>query len=139
MQRPKAKKQTHKPLALGMTVCQPTGSRKLILYGLGHTVLSDTVFTHDSALPALQTSDSVILPRNANVGAFSTLVWDNNDFNEETVKGKGTTHVVNGIIIQKGTPFHRDKLTVSKKVRSIKVPATDIEAYFSAKKGQPSL
>ena len=137
----KGRKQTHKSLALGMTVRQLTGSRKLIdiLYGLGHTVSSDTVCTHDSALATLQSSDSVIIPRNANVGMFSTIVWDNNDFIEETVTGKGTTHVVNGIIIQKGTLSHRNKLIVSKKVRTIKAPATNIEPYFSAKKGLPSL
>ena len=137
----KGRKQTHKSLALGMTVRQLTGSRKLIniLHGLGHTVSSDTVCTHDSALATLQISDSVVIPRNANVGVFSTLVWDNNDFHEETVGGKGTTHVVNGIIIQKGTPALRDKFTVSKKVRSMKAPATEIEPYFNAKKGLPSL
>ena len=90
----RGRKQTHKSLALGMTVRQLTGSRKRIniLHGLGHAVSSDTVCTHDSALATLQTSDSVIIRRNANVGVFSTLVWDNNDFNEETVAGKGTTH-----------------------------------------------
>lgn len=46
---------------------------------------------------------------------------------------------MNGIIIQKGTPTLRDKLTVSKKVRSIKAPASEIEPYFNAKKGLPSL
>ena len=124
-----------------MTVRQLTGSRKLIniLHGLGHTVSSDTVCTHDSALATLQISDSVVIPRNANVGVFSTLVWDNNDFHEETLAGKGTTHVVNGIIIQKGTPALRDKFTISKKVRSMKAPATEIEPYFNAKKGLPSL
>ena len=137
----KGRKQTHKSLALGMTVRQLTGSRKLIdiLHGLGHTVSSDTVCTHDSALATLQTSDSVIIPRNVNVGVFSTIVWDNNDFNEETVTGKGTTHVVNGIIIQKGIPSNREKLTVSKKIRSIKAPSTDIEPYFCSRKGIPSL
>lgn len=137
----KGRKATHKSLALGMTVRQLTGSRKLIdiLYGLGHTVSSDTVCKHDSALATLQISDSVIIPRNVNVGVFSTLVWDNNDFNEETVTGKGTTHVVNGIIIQKGTPSLRDKVTVSKRVRSIRAPINDVEAYFSTKKGHPSL
>ena len=137
----KGRKQTHKSLALGMTVRQLTGSRKVIniLHGLGHTVSSDTVCTHDSAMATLQISDSVVIPRNANAGVFSTLVWDNNDFNEETVVGKGTTHVVNGVIIQKGTPALRDKFTVSKKVRSMKAPATEIEPYFNAKKGLPSL
>lgn len=51
----KGKKQTHKSLALGMTVRQLTGLRKMIdiLHGLGHTVSSDTVCTHDSALATL--------------------------------------------------------------------------------------
>lgn len=31
---------------------------------------------------------------------FTTLVWHNNDFGEETISGKGTTHNTNGIIIQ---------------------------------------
>lgn len=76
----KGRKQTHQSLALGMSVRQLTGSRKLIdiLHGLGHTVSSDTVCKHDSALVILQTSDdSVIIPRNTNVGVFSALVWDN--------------------------------------------------------------
>ena len=137
----KGRKPTHKSLALGMTVRQLTGSRKLIdiLYGLGHTVSSDTVCKHDSALATLQISDFVVIPRNVNVGVFSTIVCDNNDLNEETVTGKDKTHVVNGIIVQKGTSSLREKITVSKKVRSIRAPAMDIKAYFSIKKDYPSL
>ena len=81
----------------------------------------------------------MVIPQNVNVGMFSTIVWDNNDFNKETVTGKDTTHVVNGIIIQKGTSSLHEKITVSKKVRSIRAPAMDIEANFSTKKGYPSL
>ena len=46
---------------------------------------------------------------------------------------------MNGIIIQKGTAALCDKLTVRKKVRSTKAPTTEIEPYFNAKKGLPSL
>ena len=31
---------------------------------------------------------------------FTTLVWDNNDFDEETLSGSGMTHNTNGIILQ---------------------------------------
>jgi hypothetical protein len=97
------KKQTHKSLALGMTVRQMTGSVRLlrILHGLGHTASTDTVYRHDTALAiANSKNEEIIIPRNMSPGAFTTIVWDNNDFSEETVSGKGTTHVANGIIIQ---------------------------------------
>ena len=89
------KKQTHKSLALGMTVRQMTGSVRLlkILHCLGHTASTDTVYRHDTAL-AISSSNGqeIIIPRNINPEAFTTIVWDNNDFSEETVSGKGTTH-----------------------------------------------
>ena len=67
--------------------------------------------------------------------SFSTIVWDNNDFNEETVSGKETTHVANGIILQKksnDTPL-LPKKEVSKSVRSIKPPETDKPSLVSHK------
>ena len=82
-----------------------TGSVKLvkILHGLGHCVSPATVYKHDSALGLScdSSNQDVIIPRNIIPGSFSTIVWDNNDFNEETVSGKETTHVANGIILQK--------------------------------------
>ena len=81
------KKQTHKSLAMGMIVRQ-------ILDGLGHTASTDTVYRHDSALAlASSNGQEIIIPRNMNPEAFTTIVWDNNDFSEETVSGRGTTHV----------------------------------------------
>ena len=74
-------------------------------------------------------------------GSFSTIVWDNNNFNEETVSGKETTHVANGIILQKksnDTPL-LPKKEVSKSVHTIKPPETDILPYLMVKKGLPSL
>ena len=51
----KGKKQTHKSLALGMAVRQMTGSHQLlrILYGLGHTASTSTVYRHDTVLAIL--------------------------------------------------------------------------------------
>ena len=101
----KGRTQTFKYLALGMAVRQMTGSERLlrILHGLGHTASIATVHRHDTAL-ALVSSYSVEkelpIPRNMSRKQFTTLVWDNNDFSEETISGKGTTHVANGIILQ---------------------------------------
>jgi hypothetical protein len=95
-----------------MTVRQMTGSVRLlrILHGLGHTASTDTVYRHDTALAiASSNGEEIIIPRNMNPEAFTTIVWDNNDFNEETVSGKGTTHVANGIIIQNEDVILREK------------------------------
>ena len=138
----KEKKQTQKSLALGMTVRQMSGSTNLIniLHGLGHSVSSSTVCKHDSALASISNaSDNLIIPRNLNVGYFTTIVWDNNDFNEETLTGKGTTHVTNGIIIQRGARALNSKVIVSKKIRTVKAPDYDVQPYISTKKGVPSL
>lgn len=141
----KGKKFTHKSLALAMATRHITGSVKLvkILHGLGHCVSPATVYKHDSALALScnNTDQNLIIPRNINPGSFSTIIWDNNDFNEETVSGKGTTHVANGIIVQKksnDTPL-LPKMEVSKTVRTIKPPETDILPYLLVKKGLPSL
>jgi hypothetical protein len=108
----KGRKLSHKSLALGMAVRQITGSIRLlrILHGLGHTTSTSTVYKHDTGLAlASSKGQEIIIPRNINPGVFASLVWDNNDFNEETVSGKGTTHVANGIILQNGDVRLGDK------------------------------
>ena len=138
----KGRKLTHKSLALGMAVRQITGSIRLlrILHGLGHTTSTSTVYKHDTGLAlASSKGQEIIIPRNINPGVFATLAWDNNDFNEETVSGKGTTHVANGIILQNGDVRLGDKVTVSKKNRTVKAPETNIIPYTSREKGTISL
>lgn len=142
----KGKKQTHKSLALGMAVRQMTGSVRLlrILHGLGHTASTDVIYKHDTALAILSSNGAgkeITLPRSINPQAFTTIVWDNNDFNEETVSGKGTTHVANGIILQNENTGQLlpKKITVSKKNRTIVAPETNIVPYTSKEKGTISL
>ena len=138
----KGNKQTHKSLALGMTVCQISGSTKLlnILHGLGHSASLSTICKHDSALAEINnTSSDVIIPTNINVGRFTTIVWDNKDFNEETLTSAGTTHVTNGIVIKRGDPARNSKVTVIKKLRTVKVVDDDIQPYIGTKKAVPSL
>ena len=130
-----------------MAVRQLTGSTRLlkILHGLGHTASTDTVLKHDTALAIISSEgdeNEIKIPRNIVQGLFTTIVWDNNDFNEETLSGKGTTHVANGIIIQNGHLEFTElsvKAPVSKKQRTIKAPETKILQFTSKEKGTFSL
>jgi hypothetical protein len=123
-----------------------TGSETLlrILHGLGHTASIATVHRHDTAL-ALVSSYSVEkelpIPQNMSRKQFTTLVWDNNDFSEETISGKGTTHVANGIILQNASfgCTLGEKTTVSKKERTIKPPEINIVPYYSKEKISPMM
>ena len=143
----KGKKQTHKSLALGMAVRQMTGSVRLlkVLHGLGHTASADTVSKHDTALAIISNNGDgkeIKIARNILKNMFTTLVWDSNDFNEEMLSGKGTTHVANGIIVQNentGLNELAEKATVSKKTRTIKAPETKIIPFTSKEKGILSL
>ncbi|PIK45757.1 hypothetical protein BSL78_17397 [Apostichopus japonicus] len=96
------RKQMPKHLALGMTVRHMTGSAKLIgiLNGFGHALSHSAVFEHDTAIAEQQTKKVPLnLPPFIEEGRFTTLVWDNNDFGEETITGNGTTHNRNVIVI----------------------------------------
>lgn len=76
-----------------------------------------------------------IIPQNINAEVFATIVWDNNDFNEKTVSGKGTTHVANGIMLQNGTTSLGNKVTVSKKCRTVKATKTNVPPYSRRERG----
>ena len=129
-----------------MAVRQITGSMRLllILHGLGHTASTATVYRHDTAL-ALLSSDKegkeITIPHNIVRNVFTTIIWDNNDFNEETVSGKGTTHLANGIIVQnaEASPRPAVKKAISKSIRTIKAPETHITPYTSKERGTLAL
>ena len=91
-----------KHLALGLTVRHLTGSTKLIgiLNGLGHCVSPTSVADYDAAIALLNGRDEDAVPPGI-TEKFTTFVFDNNDFGEETLTGKGTTHCTNGIVIQR--------------------------------------
>ena len=115
-----------------------------ILHGLRHTASTDTVYRHDTAL-AISSSNcagkEIAIQRNVSAGIFTTIVWDNSDFNEETMSGEGTTHVANGIIVQKNDVGQRlgEKTIVSKKNHTILAPETNIIRYVIKEKGVLSL
>lgn len=73
---------------------------------------------------------------------FTTLVYDNIDFLEETLSGSGTSHYTNGIMFQCGddgsvvTVAAKAKVVRSKK--TFTPTKTDITPYFLPKKTGPS-
>lgn len=72
-----------------------------LLNKLGHCASWDTVLSLDTSLAQLtlmEGSDKV--PKGFSKRAPTTLVWDNIDFGEETLSGRGTTHHTNGIMLQ---------------------------------------
>lgn len=83
------RKVTPKHAALGMTVRHMTGSSQLlgVLNGLGHCMSHSFILEHDTALAEQELRGSGIPPGFASE-VFTTLVWDNNDFGEETKTGK---------------------------------------------------
>lgn len=89
--------------ALGLAIRHMTGSSTVInvLNGLGHSVSYPQVLEHDTALAEKQASRNTLVPEGFKKGVPVSLVWDNNDFREESVSGKNTTHNTNGIILQR--------------------------------------
>ncbi|GBM65008.1 hypothetical protein AVEN_68935-1 [Araneus ventricosus] len=85
-----------------MTVRHLTGSAKLtgLLSGLGYSVSQSTILQLDTDIALLQLKNQSLFPKNFIPNVFTTLVWDNSDFGEETLSGGGTTHCTNGIILQ---------------------------------------
>ena len=141
----KGKPSTPKYLALGMAVRHLAGSSIInsLLNGLGHSSSASAILQYDTAL-ALKTIDNTNgLPSGFQPTVFTTLVWDNNDFGEETLSGKGTTHVVSGIIIQRinDDEFPYDdqgtQVSISRK-RKLYVPPAEIVNYFGKKKKDPT-
>ena len=78
-----------KHLALGMTLRHLTGSSKLqqLINSFGHCVSHSATLEHDTALATKQLQRDSDVPSGFRRGVFTTLVWDNNDFGEETLTG----------------------------------------------------
>lgn len=132
------KKLTPKGLSLGMTIRQLTGSASAIslVNRLGHCVSHTTVLRHETALAQRNISLSTLLPPGFASQTSTTLAWDNDDFQEETRTGKGTTHITGGIIIQRMSPAQfidetRESLPRSK---SISTPAEKVDSFVLGKK-----
>ncbi len=128
-----------------MAVRHMTGSAQLIglLNGLGHCSSNSQVLEHDTALAHLQIErGDIYIPPNISAEVPATLVWDNNDFGEETLSGKGTTHNTNGIIIQQAIAGDSASLPATSsrqrtRERSVNPPPLNLVTYTQAKRSGP--
>ena len=71
-----------------MAVKNMSGSKNLIslLNGLGHCISNNMLYEHDTALAELQIKRGEnFIPSSIKPNIHCTLVWDNNDFGEETL------------------------------------------------------
>ena len=144
----KGKLATPKHTALSMAVRHLSGSAQLIglLNGLGHCTSVTSVLEHDTALAKRQLLlGENPVPEGVRVGVFTTIVWDNIDFGEETLSGKGTTHGTSGIIIQPGHcfsshhPFSSGIHATQMKTRerTLQTTSPNIATYFGGKQQGP--
>ena len=139
-----------KHILLPFAVKSLTGNTNLIriLNRFGHGVSYSQVEEIDTAL-CLQkqdlSNDNVPLPVNVYPGVFTTLAWDNIDRLEETTSGEGTSHRVNGIVVQpkvlqQSTPANVMPVITKSKQRSIIPKPSLLPAYnVGQRTGPPNI
>lgn len=139
----KGRKQTPKSLSLGIATKHLTGSYQLIklLNRLGHVASWDTVVSLDTSLAELQLTAGNDIPSDFSKDVPTVLVWDNIDFSEETLSGRGTTHHTNGIMIQPSAQRGETDRVISLK-KGMKTLSksyhTSLEPYFQNHRGTPT-
>ena len=69
-----------------------------LLSKFGSTASYPTIVRLETAMALKQRSQSV--PAEFEDGQWTAVVWDNIDFNNETLTGGGSVHYVNGIMLQ---------------------------------------
>ena len=128
-----------KHILLPWTVKTLTGNVELIkiLNWLGHGISYSQLEEIDTALCLQKLGDSdesdVVLPTNVLLGIPTTLAYDNIGRIEETLSGAGTSHRVNGIVIQPLAPTvkppPKDQTAVKTRKRSIDPPPLQLPLY----------
>ncbi|KAM9323000.1 LOW QUALITY PROTEIN: uncharacterized protein KZ484_021072 [Pholidichthys leucotaenia] len=71
-----------------------------LLSRFGHCCSPDTIMVYETSLAMLRRVTAHLIPDGFVQKQLLTMVWDNIDFNEETMSGAGTTHHTNGIMLQ---------------------------------------
>ena len=123
-----------------------TGNTELIkiLNRLGHSISYSQMEEIDTALciqKLEQSKDGIPLPENISPGVFTCLAWDNIDRLEETLTGGGTSHRVNGIVIQPklevAHPKANTPAVMKSKKRSINPPPLILPLYNAGQRAGP--
>ena len=130
-----------------MVVKSLTGNVEQLLNRLGHGASYSMTQQIETAL-CIQKLEyfgdfNVALPHNIHPNVFTTLVWDNIDRIEETLSGGGTSHRVNGIVIQPKfigpeLPRKKENLERSKR-RSIDFEQENLPVYNAGNRVGPPL
>ena len=139
-----------KHILLAAAVKALTGNVELLqaLNRLGHCVSYSQVEENETALCmrklAASAGNKVVLPEETFPFLFTTMAWDNIDMLEETLTGAGTSHRVNGIIIQPrvyGPHQKPQQIPAMKKqkLRSIVVDDLNLPVYNSGDRTGPGL
>ena len=99
----KGQKPTPKHYCLGMMLHHLSYPSSIIGIPnkLGHCSSRLVVPSLETALAQLQASSNELQIPTGFCSTYTTVVWDNIDFSEETMSGKGTTHHTNRIIVQR--------------------------------------
>ena len=103
----KGRVKTAKHVALPIAVKQMTGSAQTVTLlnhfgcGLSKSQISEIETAMAENIVQQQQQQTAFVPSNISKGSFVHFCWDNNDINEETLSGRGTTHCTNGIAIQR--------------------------------------
>ena len=81
-------------------------------------------------------ADGVYIPKALHPNIPVVFCWNNNDINEETLSGHGTTHCTNGIIIQREVQSvqQRPGADELKEKRTLEPQSSQIEHYTSGKR-----
>ena len=98
---------TPKHIGLAVTIHHLTGSKEVmtLLNRMGHCSSYDDVEIVNTAwareMEARSQQTGIVIPSNITVGPFVQFAADNNDFNEETLDGKQTTHATTLVVYQR--------------------------------------
>ena len=137
-----------KHVALPLTVKHLTRSVQLVemLNKFGHGLCNSLIQEVETAFAQRYLTnieeDGVFIPRNIHPNVPVVFCWDNNDINEETLSGHGTTHCTNGIVIQRevqsvqATP---EANPTNVRLRSLEPQPSHVEHYMSGTRQGPSI
>lgn len=99
---------------------------------------------YDTALSELQLLTDNLVPSGFKKETFTTVVWDNNDFCEDTPSGKNTTHGTNGIIIQRKCDIEETEtmpcINLPKsRQHTLALPSEEVEFFCRPKRHEPNI
>lgn len=137
-----------KHVALPMTVKHLTRSVQLVemLNKFGHGLCNDLIQEVETAFAQRYLTnieeDGVYIPKTIHPNVPVVFCWDNNDINEETLSGHGTTHCTNGIVIQREVQSVQEMPEanpINVRRSSLQPQPSHIEHYMSGKRQGPCL